>query len=107
MSPAIHEVLASPVSTPSSPRALVVADSDTRPIFVDESGRRARWCRRLLGTCTLVALGFVLTVAVLGLAFTRSTGCDAWAGPDQLGRPTAVSTATAPVRLSSAPGCRP
>jgi hypothetical protein len=112
MSLALDDHLASPVSAPSRPGTLVVADGDSRPVFVDESGRRARWCQRLLGACTLVALGFMLTVTVLGVAFARSAGCDSWAGPDRLDRSTAVSTATVPSQLSSAhqlssaPRCR-
>jgi hypothetical protein len=77
----------------------VVAHGEGRPVFVDESGLRARWCRRLLGACAVVALAFVLTVAVLGVAFTRSPACDAWAGPDRAGHPAAAGPA--------APGCRP
>lgn len=104
---ALDDDLASPVSTPPPSGPLVVADDYTRPVFVDESGRRARWCRRLLGACTLVALGFVLTVTVLGVALVRSAGCDSWAGPERLGQPTAVLTSTLPHQLSSAPRSRP
>ena len=88
MSLALDVDLASPVvpsasSVPS--RRLVAAGADPRPVFVDESGRRARWFGRLLALCTLIAVAFMLTVAVLAVAFTRSAGADTWAaGPDQV-----------------------
>jgi hypothetical protein len=79
----------------------------TRPVFVDESGRRARWCRRLLAAGTLVALVFLVTVAVLGVAFSRSAESDSWAAPDRLTQPTVTAAPAAPAGPAAAPGSRP
>jgi hypothetical protein len=106
MLPALDD-LASPVLTTSRPRPLIAAGGDSRPVFVDESGRRARWCQRLLAVCAVVALAFVLTVALVGVVFARSAGSHSWAGPDRLGRPAAVSTASVPGQQAPAPASRP
>jgi hypothetical protein len=69
---------------------------DFQPVFVDTSGRRARWCQRFLAVGTLVALSFVLTIMALAIAFTRST-------PGPSGRATAAADPPMSMVRTSAP----
>lgn len=61
----------------------VAPNRHPQAVFVDPSGRRARWCRRLLAATAAVALSIVVILAALTVAFVRS------AAPEAAGRPAA------------------
>lgn len=62
-----------PVSIVGDRPALAVhANSHSRPVFVDPSGRRARGCRKLLATAAAGALMVIGILVVLTVMFVRS-----------------------------------
>jgi hypothetical protein len=80
--------LTSRILLPARPARGLQSGTDSAPVFVDAAGQRARWCRRLLASCALVALMFLVTVTIQGVALARAAGCHTGNAPARPGDPS-------------------